>query len=200
MFKFLISTFFVLFALKMSIFASSNIDFLKETFRAGFMMETNLPTPLIGEADRIEADILLELSQTGYKIYKDFKNYENKPLINSDEILLIMPRIDLLEKHLNSLAKTTKTLYLFIMEDDKLDGEYGDRSYETFQKKGLEKSLPKNVKLFKLKNESVTSFGTKNNYEISNIKNSLVYINQIQPMYRKNSKIYQNINSKKGKI
>ena len=93
-----------------------------------------------------------------------------------------MPRIDLLKKHLSSLSKKTDTIYLFIMEKDKLEGEYGDRSYETFMAKKLNKKLPKNVKVYKLTNASVAETGDKNNYEIGDIKRSRVFKEQIVPI------------------
>ena len=99
-----------------------------------------------------------------------------------------MPRIDLLEKHLSSLSKKTDTFYLFIMEKDKLKGEYGDRSYETFIAKKLNKKLPKNVKVYKLTNVSVTETGDKNNYETGNIYKSRVYKEQIFPILDKEMK------------
>lgn len=162
----------------------------REYYRAQFMLQP-IPEgqPVVAIADRMEADILLELSKENYHFYTDYKNANSKTLRKSDEILLIMPQILFLEKYIDALSKTTEHLFVFIMEGDKLEGEYGDRSYETYLKSNLSEKLPKNVKIFKLKNESVTEFGLHNNYEFSDIQKSLVFRNQIQPIYRKESKI-----------
>ena len=144
---------------------------------------------LVGISERFEADTLLELADEKYRVYsKDFSSYEEKTLSKSKALILIMPRIDLLEKHLSSLSKKTGTIYLFIMEKDKLDGEYGDRSYETFMAKKLNEKMPENVKVYKLTNASVTATGDKNNYEIGNIYQSRVYKEQIAPILDKEIK------------
>ena len=177
---------FLFVALNISLMAAtkSNIDILKDSYRYAFIVEVPKETSdLVGISDRFEADTLLELADEKYRVYsKDFSSYEEKTLSKSKALILIMPRIDLLEKHLLSLSKKTDTIYLFIMENDKLEGEYGDRSYETFMAKKLNKKLPKNVKVYKLTNASVAETGDKNNYEIGDIKRSRVFKEQIVPI------------------
>ena len=183
---------FLFVALNVSLMAAtkSNIDILKDSYRYAFIVEVPKETSdLVGVSDRFEADTLLELADEKYRVYsKDFSSYEEKTLSKSKALILIMPRIDLLEKHLSSLSKKTDTIYLFIMEKDKLKGEYGDRSYETFIAKKLNKKLPKNVKVYKLTNVSVTETGDKNNYETGNIYKSRVYKEQIFPILDKEMK------------
>ena len=168
----------------------SNIGILKDSYRYAFIVEVPKETSdLVGVSDRFEADTLLELADEKYRVYsKDFSSYEEKTLSKSKALIVIMPRIDLLEKHLSSLSKKTDTIYLFIMENDKLEGEYGDRSYETFMAKKLNEKLPKNVKVYKLTNASVTATGDKNNFEIGNIYESRVYKEQIFPILDKEMK------------
>ena len=183
---------FLFVALNISLMAAtkSNIDILKDSYRYAFIVEVPKETSdLVGISDRFEADTLLELADEKYRVYsKDFSSYEEKTLSKSKALIVIMPRIDLLEKHLSSLSKKTDTIYLFIMEKDKLKGEYGDRSYETFIAKKLNKKLPKNVKVYKLTNASVTATGDKNNFEIGNIYESRVYKEQIFPILDKEMK------------
>lgn len=183
---------FLFVALNVSLMAAtkSNIDILKDSYRYAFIAEAPKETSdLVGISERFEADTLLELADEKYRVYsKDFSSYEEKTLSKSKALILIMPRIDLLEKHLSSLSKKTGTIYLFIMEKDKLDGEYGDRSYETFMAKKLNKKMPENVKVYKLTNASVTATGDKNNYEIGNIYQSRVYKEQIAPILDKEIK------------
>ena len=177
---------FLFVALNVSLMAAtkSNIDILKDSYRYAFIVEVPKETSdLVGVSDRFEADTLLELADEKYRVYsKDFSSYEEKTLSKSKALILIMPRIDLLEKHLSSLSKKTDTIYLFIMENDKLEGEYGDRSYETFMAKKLNEKLPENVKVYKLTNASVAETGDKNNYEIGDIKRSRVFKEQIVPI------------------
>ena len=177
---------FLFVALNVSLMAAtkSNIDILKDSYRYAFIVEVPKETSdLVGVSDRFEADTLLELADEKYRVYsKDFSSYEEKTLSKSKALILIMPRIDLLEKHLLSLSKKTDTIYLFIMENDKLEGEYGDRSYETFMAKKLNKKMPENVKVYKLTNASVAETGDKNNYEIGDIKRSRVFKEQIVPI------------------
>ena len=177
---------FLFVALNVSLMAAtkSNIDILKDSYRYAFIVEVPKETSdLVGVSDRFEADTLLELADEKYRVYsKDFSSYEEKTLSKSKALILIMPRIDLLEKHLLSLSKKTDTIYLFIMEKDKLEGEYGDRSYETFMAKKLNEKMPGNVKVYKLTNASVTATGDKNNFEIGNIYESRVYKEQIFPI------------------
>ena len=177
---------FLFVALNVSLMAAtkSNIDILKDSYRYDFIVGVPKETSdLVGISDRFEADTLLELADEKYRVYsKDFSSYEEKTLSKSKALILIMPRIDLLEKHLLSLSKKTDTIYLFIMENDKLEGEYGDRSYETFMAKKLNKKLPENVKVYKLTNASVAETGDKNNYEIGDIKRSRVFKEQIVPI------------------
>lgn len=171
-----------------TIFASSNLEGIKQLYKYNLINDGQQITSkkgVVGIADRLEADAILELSDEVYNMYSDYKTFSKKHLIESEELLLIMPRIDILEKHIESLSKTTGKLYLFLMEGDKLDTEYGDRSYETFVAKGLQAKMPANVKVFKLTNASVTSTGTKNNFEFSDIRTSRVFIEQINPMYLK---------------
>ena len=168
--------------------ASSNIEGLKQDYKYNHIksaeeIPAGMKKGIIGISDRLEADALLELADETYYMYSDYKTPVRKKLIKSEEILLIMPRIDLLEAHIKSLALTTDTVFLFIMEGDQLENEYGDRSYETFIEKGLEEKMPNNVKVFKLTNASVTETGDKNNFEFSNIQNSRVFREQIIPMY-----------------
>lgn len=183
---------FLFVALNVSLMAAtkSNIDILKDSYRYAFIVEVPKETSdLVGISDRFEADTLLELADEKYRVYsKDFSSYEEKTLSKSKALIVIMPRIDLLEKHLSSLSKKTDTIYLFIMENDKLEGEYGDRSYETFMAKKLNEKLPKNVKVYKLTNASVTATGDKNNFEIGNIYESRVYKEQIFPILDKEMK------------
>lgn len=183
---------FLFVALNVSLMAAikSNIDILKDSYKYNFIVEVPKETSdLVGISERFEADTLLELADEKYRVYsKDFSSYEEKTLSKSKALILIMPRIDLLEKHLSSLSKKTDTIYLFIMEKDKLKGEYGDRSYETFIAKKLNKKLPKNVKVYKLTNVSVTETGDKNNYETGNIYKSRVYKEQIFPILDKEMK------------
>lgn len=183
---------FLFVALNVSLMAAtkSNIDILKDSYRYAFIVEVPKETSdLVGVSDRFEADTLLELADEKYRVYsKDFSSYEEKTLSKSKALILIMPRIDLLEKHLSSLSKKTDTIYLFIMENDKLEGEYGDRSYETFMAKKLNEKLPKNVKVYILTNASVTATGDKNNFEIGNIYESRVYKEQIFPILDKEMK------------
>lgn len=177
---------FLFVALNVSLMAAtkSNIDILKDSYRYAFIVEVPKETSdLVGISDRFEADTLLELADEKYRVYsKDFSSYEEKTLSKSKALIVIMPRIDLLEKHLSSLSKKTDTIYLFIMENDKLEGEYGDRSYETFMAKKLNEKIPKNVKVYKLTNASVAETGDKNNYEIGDIKRSRVFKEQITPI------------------
>ena len=183
---------FLFVALNVSLMAAtkSNIDILKDSYRYDFIVRVPKETSdLVGISERFEADTLLELADEKYRVYsKDFSSYEEKTLSKSKALILIMPRIDLLEKHLSSLSKKTDTIYLFIMENDKLEGEYGDRSYETFMAKKLNKKLPKNVKVYKLTNASVIATGDKNNFEIGNIYESRVYKEQIFPILDKEIK------------
>lgn len=183
---------FLFVALNVSLMAAtkSNIDILKDSYRYAFIVEVpKETTDLVGISDRFEADTLLELADEKYRVYsKDFSSYEEKTLSKSKALILIMPRIDLLEKHLLSLSKKTDTIYLFIMEKDKLEGEYGDRSYETFMAKKLNEKMPENVKVYKLANASVTATGDKNNFEIGNIYESRVYKEQIFPILDKEMK------------
>lgn len=183
---------FLFVALNVSLMAAtkSNIDILKDSYRYDFIVRVPKETSdLVGISERFEADTLLELADEKYRVYsKDFSSYEEKTLSKSKALILIMPRIDLLEKHLSSLSKKTGTIYLFIMEKDKLDGEYGDRSYETFMAKKLNEKMPENVKVYKLTNASVTATGDKNNYEIGNIYQSRVYKEQIAPILDKEIK------------
>lgn len=177
---------FLFVALNVSLMAAtkSNIDILKDSYRYDFIVGVPKETSdLVGISDRFEADTLLELADEKYRVYsKDFSSYEEKTLSKSKALILIMPRIDLLKKHLSSLSKKTDTIYLFIMEKDKLEGEYGDRSYETFMAKKLNEKLPENVKVYKLTNASVAETGDKNNYEIGDIKRSRVFKEQIVPI------------------
>ena len=183
---------FLFVALNVSLMAAtkSNIDILKDSYRYAFIVEAPKETgDLVGISERFEADTLLELADEKYRVYsKDFSSYEEKTLSKSKALILIMPRIDLLEKHLSSLSKKTDTIYLFIMEKDKLEGEYGDRSYETFMAKKLNEKMPENVKVYKLTNASVTETGDKNNYETGNIYKSRVYKEQIVPILDKELK------------
>lgn len=177
---------FLFVALNVSLMAAtkSNIDILKDSYRYDFIVGVPKETSdLVGISERFEADTLLELADEKYRVYsKDFSSYEEKTLSKSKALILIMPRIDLLKKHLSSLSKKTDTIYLFIMENDKLEGEYGDRSYETFMAKKLNEKLPENVKVYKLTNASVAETGDKNNYEIGDIKRSRVFKEQIVPI------------------
>lgn len=188
---FLIFLFLLLSKLTLSIETyntKSNLEYLKEFYKYRFIegKPKNAPN-IVSMGDRLEADALLELATEKYLVYTDYQNYTTN-FLSSDEVLLIMPRIDLLEKYMDALSKTTKNMYIFIMDEDKLDDNvYGDRSYETYLAKGLDKKLPANTKVFRLKNESVTSSGVKNNFELSDIKTSKVFKRQIEPIYLKNS-------------
>lgn len=160
--------------------SSEQAEQYKQNFKYGFILgKRNVPAVLL--TDRYEADALLEAASNGVLLPNHSKKSE---LRSAHEILLVMPRIDLLQKHLAKLSTKTKHLYLFIMEDDKLAEPYGDRSYQTFIKKGLDKKLPRNVKLFSLKNESVTSQTGKNRFEYPTpFSQSAVFNHQILPIF-----------------
>lgn len=185
---------FILFALFISIFSFSNtnLELKKQKLKYDLISVRERPPKLllITISDRLEADAILELATEGYRYYKNYKESEILELTPRDEIILIMPRIDLLEKHLEDLSKKSNNIYVFIMENDKLDGsEYGDRSYETYIKKGLDKKIPNNVTVFRLKDDSVIPYGNKNLFNFSDIKESSVFKNQILKMYNSVSKI-----------
>lgn len=167
--------------------AISEYEMIKNTNKYEFVKRRSIPKEMkiARLADRIEADALLEVASIGYILENDKK----LNLLEGGEAVIIMPRIDYLEKYINDLAKKHDDVYVFIMDEDKLDGDYGDRSYETFIKKNLNEKMPKNVKVFRLKNESVTQVGEKNNFEFSNIMESKVFNNQIKLKYNKISKI-----------
>lgn len=182
---------FFIYSISLTGETGSSLNLMKEKYKYDFMRETQNvnENTSIGIGNILEADILLELADEKYHLYnKNFSTYEVKELPKSNILILVMPRIDLLEKHLLSLSKKTGTVYLFIMEKDKLEGEYGDRSYETFMAKKLNEKLPKNVKFYKLTNASVTATGDKNNFEIGNIYESRVYKEQIFPILDKELK------------
>lgn len=175
----------------------SNLDVIKEVYRQNnilAMPEKQTPDYMgVIFADRIEADVILEMAVDGsYKYYgRNYKDYQVRNMINAEESILMLPRIDVLEKGINHLAAKSKIVYVFIMEGDKLEDNevYGDRSYETYLASGLKDRLPANVKVYRLVNDSVTTTGNKNNYEFSDIVNSKVFINQILPIYNEISKI-----------
>lgn len=175
----------------------SNLDVVKEVYRQNnvlAMPEKEMPGSVgVIFADRIEADVILEMAVDGsYKYYgRNYKDYQVRNMVNAEESILMLPRIDVLEKGINHLAAKSKIVYVFIMEGDKLEDNevYGDRSYETYLASGLKDRLPANVKVYRLVNDSVTTTGNKNNYEFSDIVNSKVFINQILPIYNEISKI-----------
>lgn len=175
----------------------SNLEVIKEVYRQNNILAMpEKPAPgFMGVlfADRIEADVLLEMAIDGnYKYYgRNYKDYQMRNMVDVEESILMLPRIDILEKGINHIAAKSKIVYVFIMEGDKLlDNEvYGDRSYETYLASGLKDRLPANVKVYRLLNDSVTTTGNKNNYEFSDIVNSKVFINQILPIYNEISKI-----------
>lgn len=146
----------------------------------------NGPVALYG--DRLEADAILELLK-GYRQYNTYRTYVDLNLPKVDEVVLIMPRIDLLEQNITKLSELSKNVLVFIMDGDRLvDNEiYGDRSYESYLLSGLFRKLPSNVKVFRLSNDSVTSTGSVNNFEISNILTSRVFLDQILSIYEKES-------------
>ena len=162
------------------VFGFNSIEAQKEQYKNTFINDIPKTDVLIGSADRIEADALLELASEKILVYQDYNTSIEKTLPKSKLLIMIMPRIDLLGLHIQNLAKTSEKILVFIMENDKLDGIYGDRSYETYIKKGIDKKIPKNVKVYKLYNESVTNVGYRNNYEFSNIFESKVYKSQIE--------------------
>lgn len=167
----------------------AGIEKHKQEIKYNYITEKRyVPTVLF--ADRYRADALLELAAQGVILPNHSEKSQLRP---AEEIILAMPRIDILQKHIANLSKKTKHLYLFIMENDKQVGVYGDRSYQTLIKKGVDKKLPKNVKLFKLKDESVTEQAGKNHFEYpSNIFRSAVFTNQIWPTFNKITTVSKN--------
>ena len=104
-----------------------------------------------------------------------------------------MPRIDLLQKYLPQLAATTQHLYLFIMDGDKAPEPYGDRSWAKFIATGLDRKLPKNVRVFRLRNESVTPQDGKNGFQYpTKIIDSAVFKHQIQPIFTSITTVWNN--------
>lgn len=168
-----------------NLFASSNISKMKEQYKYDFITyRLSKDAILVRIGDRLEADALLELTE-GYEFYDDFYNKKIRHLEHSDLTILIMPRIDILEKYWLALSKTTDKMLVFLMKNDKLDGVYGDRSYETYLAKNLEKKIPKNTKVYALEDDSVTNGGIRNNFEISDILKSKTYNKQIKNIYEK---------------
>lgn len=163
-----------------------------DAYKHDFVRVREIPsgTSIVRGGDRVEADALLEVATTGYFGFSNFNSKGEKlDIIPGKEAVIIMPRIDYLEKYIDNLAKKHEDVYVFIMEKDKLNSDYGDRSYETYKKRGIENKIPKNVKVFRLKNESVTPVGDKNSFEFSNIFESKVFKNQIKPIYNSVSKV-----------
>ncbi|PID67169.1 MAG: hypothetical protein CR959_01570 [Fusobacteriales bacterium] len=164
--------------------ASSNITKMKEQYKYDFI---NFLIPqneiVIRTGDRIEADALLELANEDYEFYQDFYNKKIKKLEKCQLTLLIMPKIDILEKNWEALADTTDVMLVFLMEKDKLNGDYGDRSFETYLAKGLDKKIPSNTKVYKLEDDSVGNTGVRNNFEMTNVLNSRVFRRQIKEIY-----------------
>ncbi len=163
---------------------SSTLSRMKENYKYEFIaFKKPAKSIVVRTGDRIEADALLELATEGYKTYDDFLNNKKEKLSHNELVLLIMPRIDILENNWHNLAKTTDKMLVFIMKKDKLDGEYGDRSYETYLSKGLDKKIPKNTKVYSLEDDSVSRRGVRNNFEISDILKSKVFKKQIENIY-----------------
>lgn len=165
------------------------VNNLKNEYKYDFI--TGKPyVPIVFLGERYESDALLELAQNGYRM----NNKLNK-LTKSAEIILMMPRIDLLEKHMAALSKTTDHLYIFIMDNDKQSEPYGDRSYQQYVKRNLSKKLPSNAIVFHLNDESVTPFAGKNNFEFNrnaDILKSAVFNNQVRPIFQSITKIQNN--------
>ncbi|MFQ1022720.1 hypothetical protein ACIWO4_05360 [Avibacterium paragallinarum] len=165
------------------------VNHLKNQYKYDFV--TGKPyVPIVFLGERYESDALLELAKNGYRI-----NNKLHKLTKSAEIILMMPRIDLLGKYMGALAKTTNNLYVFIMDNDKQAEPYGDRSYQQYLKQGLDKRLPKNVIVFRLQDESVTPFPGKNNFEFSrnaSILDSAVFNNQVKQIFQSITKVKNN--------
>ncbi|OBW92685.1 hypothetical protein [Gallibacterium anatis] len=167
---------------------ATQLSQLKANYQRSFTQDIPYK-PIVWLGERYEADALLELASTGINV-----EGQRKYLIPSEEIVLVMPRIDLLSKNIRALAKTTKHLYLFVMSDDKFTEPYGDRSWETLMKSGLAKKLPSNVKLFKLENDSVTPTGDRNNFEYpTEFMQSAVFKKQVKPKFEQVTTVYSNI-------
>ena len=79
----------------------------KEKFKNSFVTEVPNTNDLIGTADRIEADALLELASEKILVYQDYNTATLKELPKSKLLILIMPRIDLLGLNIGKLAKTS---------------------------------------------------------------------------------------------
>lgn len=162
---------------------------LKQQYKYHFI--TDRPyEPIVWMGDRYEADAMLELAEEGYTLPNTQTKLYLRP---SQEMLLIMPRIDLLQKHIHRLASTTQHLNIFLMDGDVNAEPYGDRSYESYVKSGMSKDLPANVRVFELKNMSVTSQSGKNGFEFpSNIRESEVWHKQIKPLFERVNTVKQN--------
>ncbi|AWX16030.1 hypothetical protein CEP48_07540 [Mergibacter septicus] len=169
--------------------AAIDVNFIKS--KSKYETATENPwVPIVYMFDRYEADATLEFAAQGFVLPDTGKLVQMK---KSAEILLIMPRIDELQKYLPQLAATTQHLYLFIMDDDKAPEPYGDRSWAKFKASGLENKLPKNVKVFRLKNESVTPQDGKNGFEYpTDILHSAVFKHQINPIFTSLTTVWNN--------
>ncbi|AWX14545.1 hypothetical protein CEP49_08440 [Mergibacter septicus] len=169
--------------------AAIDVNFIKSMSK--YKTATENPwVPIVDVSDRYEADAILEFAAEGFVLPDTGKLVH---LRKSAEILLIMPRIDKLQKYLPQLAATTQHLYLFIMDDDKAPEPYGDRSWAKFKASGLENNLPKNVKVFRLRNESVTPQDGKNGFEYpTDILHSAVFQHQIQPIFTSITTVWNN--------
>lgn len=120
---------------------------------------------------------------------KKINVFSDKIPENVDLIELGAPRIDEIEKYIDEVATKSKFVLIELIEDDKLEFsietvdsiaaiQYGDRSYQTFEKKFQNRKIPKNV--FVLKIPKVNSKG--NNY-LSNV------LENHAKLYKKGSKI-----------
>ena len=99
-------------------------------------------TPIIVWGHSLGADSVLEAYGIGYKGKKPKK---------ADELNVIMPRVRFVEKYINNVSKNAKTVNLFMLKGDKelqFISDYGDRSFETLNKK--KNKMPKNVKIVQL--------------------------------------------------
>lgn len=171
--------------------AESNLLLFKEQLKAQ-LVDSSLEIDQIGAdsiliTDRLETDAFLEIVGREYKIHSiSYGDAEKVSMVKPKEAILIMPRIDLLAANLKRLAENVEIAYVFIMDGDRLNDEiYGDRSYETYQKSGLEQFLPNNVKVLRLYNQSVGRFKGKNSFELNiPIVEAPVYIEQIYPIYQ----------------
>ncbi|WP_158612525.1 hypothetical protein, partial [Leptotrichia sp. OH3620_COT-345] len=118
----------------------------------------------------------------------------------ADELNIVMPRIDFIEKYLSRASKNAVTVNLYVLKNDKglsVVKDYGDRSYETLQKKIKERkiTIPDNVKIITLNPIYKKDNLLLPDYTINNHAPALDYGN---PMFSQIWKEYEKV-SKYGK-